>query len=161
MGGVAEGFADVPRPGAYFIEVVDGNNDARSPEPATLATVFSPIADTLEPNDKFGAAAPFAIGETIHANILPRGDADWYLLEAPAAGTFVVTVDEVDEELDIVVRLWDGEAAASSWVSPPRKGGVTEAEFAAPAPGFYRLELADSNNDARSKNPYRLTIGFE
>ncbi|MEX0697210.1 MAG: caspase family protein [Dongiaceae bacterium] len=161
MGGVAEGFADLPRADTYFIEVVDGNNDARSPEPATLGTVFTPVADTQEPNNGFGTAAPFAIGESIHANILPRGDTDWYLLEAPAAGTFVVTVDEVDEELDIVVRLWDREANAGTWIAPPRKGGVTEAALPVPAAGTYRLELADSNHDARSRNPYRLTIGFE
>jgi hypothetical protein len=161
MGGVAEGYADLPSAGTYFIEVVDGNNDARSPEPATLGTTFTPVADTQEPNNTFGTAAPFAIGESIHANILPRGDTDWYLLEAPAAGTFVVTVDEVDEELDIVVRLWDREANAGNWVAPPRKGGVTEAAFPVPAAGTYRLEAADSNHDARSRNPHRLTIGFE
>jgi hypothetical protein len=160
MGGAAEGFADLPRSGAYFIEISDGNNDARSPIPATLSTAFVPVADTSEPNDSFGAAAPLNAGEPIQANILPQADQDWYLLEAAAAGTFVVTVDEVAEDLDIAVRLWDGEANASNWVVPPRKGGVTEAEFPVPTAGLYRLELADANNDARSSVPYRLTIEF-
>ena len=41
-GGLTEGFADLPRPGTYYLEVRDGNNDDRSIEPATLKTVFTP-----------------------------------------------------------------------------------------------------------------------
>jgi hypothetical protein len=159
MGGVAEGFADLPAAGVYFIEITDGNNDARSAEPAVLRTTFTPVADTLEPNGSFGAAKAAPIGE-MSANILPIGDQDWYLLEAPSAGSFMVTVDEVDESLDIAVRLWNREAVPGNWVVPARKGGVTEAEFPVPAAGPYRLEVADSNNDARSPNPFRLSIGF-
>lgn len=160
-GGATEGFADLPRGGSYFVEVTDGSNDERSVVPATLSTAFTPVADVVEPsNNSFGQAKPLKLGEPVEANILPQGDTDWYLLEAPAAGSFIVTVDEVDEALDVVVRLWNAEAAPGNWVGPPRKGGVTEAEFSVPAAGLYRLEVADSNNDARSRNPFRLTVGF-
>lgn len=159
-GGDTEGFADLPRPGSYFIEVADGSNDDRSVVPAILSTVFTPIADTTEPNNTFGQAALLKLGEPIEANILPQGDADWYLIEAPAAGFFFVTVVQVDETLDIAVRLWDAEATPGNWVVPPRPGGVTEAEFSVPAAGLYRLEVADSYNDARSKNPFRLQVDF-
>jgi hypothetical protein len=160
QGGATEGFADLPRPGPYFIEVTDGNSDARSVTPATLSTLFTPIADTAEPNNTFGQAAPLQIGEPVLTNILPQGDADWYLLEAPSAGSFFVTADEVDPELDIAVRLWNAEATPGNWAVPPRKGGVTEAEFSVPAAGLYRLEVSDSNNDARSRNPFRLLVQF-
>jgi uncharacterized caspase-like protein len=160
QGGATEGFADLPRPGPYFIEVTDGNNDARSVIPATLSTAFTPIADTSEPNNTFGQAASLKIGEPVQSNILPIGDADWYLLEAPAAGSFFVTADEVDPELDIAVRLWNAEATPGNWAVPPRKGGVTEAEFSVPAAGLYRLEVTDANNDARSRNPFRLLVEF-
>ncbi len=159
-GGVTEGFADLPRAGAYFIEVTDGNNDERSVLPATLSTAFSPVADTLEPNNTYGQAVPIKLGEPLATNILPQGEEDWYLIEAPAAGTFIVTAEEVDENLDVAVRLWNAEAGASDWVGPPRKGGVTEAAFKVPAAGHYRLEVADANNDARSKNPFRLKVDF-
>ena len=160
-GGVTEGFADLPHAGTYFIEVTDGNNDDRSVLPATLSTTFTPVADTLEPNNAFGQAAPLGLGEPIRANILPQSDEDWYLVAAPGPGAFTVTVDEVDENLDIAVRLWNAEAAvAGDWVGPPRKGGVTEAEFKVPAAGLYRLQVADSNNDARSNKPYRIEVDF-
>src|SRR6185295_11907883 len=104
-GGVTEGFADLPRPGVYFIEVVDGNNDERSVEPATLSTIFTPALDSFEPNNSFGHAAPLALDKPYRANILPQGDSDWYLVEAPSAGKFSVVIDEVDPALDVSVRL--------------------------------------------------------
>jgi uncharacterized caspase-like protein len=161
-GGVTEGFADLPRPGVYFIEVADGNNDERSVQPATLSTVFTPSVDPFEPNDGYGQAAPLSLGEPHQANILPQGDNDWYLIEAPRAGTFVVTVDQVDPALDINVRLWNAEAGVvADWRGPPRPGGVTDAEFTVPVAGLYRLQVADGNNDARSKNPYRIKVDFK
>lgn len=161
-GGVAEGFTDLPAPGVYYIQIADGNNDARSIDPATLVTAFASVADAaLEPNDSFGNAVPLKLGEPVIANILPRGDADWYAIEAPRAGSFVVTVDEVDEDLDIAVSLWDADVRGGSWIGPSRKGGVTEAALAVPAAGIYHLAVADSNNDARSVNPYRILVEFE
>ncbi|MEX0852137.1 MAG: PPC domain-containing protein, partial [Bauldia sp.] len=160
-GGVTEGIADLPMPGIYFIQVSDGNNDARSVTHATLTTAFTPIAEAFEPNNSFGSAVPIELGESYRATILPRGDVDWYLLEAPRAGSFVITVDEVDEDLDIYVNLTDAEANAGGWFGPPRKGGVTEAELAVPAAGLYRLQIADGNNDARSAVPFRLRVDFK
>ncbi len=160
MGGVAEGFADLPLAGTYYIEITDGNRDERSIEHATLSTTFTPIADTHEPNNGFGAVAPLTLGTPFYANVLPRGDSDWYLLEAPRAGTFHVVIDEVDEDLDVYVRLWDAEAQAGSWFGPPRPGGVTEAELQVPAAGAYRLQVTDGNNDARSAVPFRVSVDF-
>jgi hypothetical protein len=160
-GGVTEGFADLPSAGVYFIEVSDGRSDDRSVGHATLATKFTATDDPLEPNDSYGSARPLTLGAPHRAHILPRGDTDWYLLEAPRSGEFAVTVDEVDPALDIFVRLWNAEAQViRDWVGPPRPGGVTEAAFAVPGAGIYRLEVADGRNDARSPNPFRIQVDF-
>jgi uncharacterized caspase-like protein len=159
-GAVTEGIADLPAPGIYYLQIADGNNNARSIKHATLSTAFTPIAESSEPNDSFSQAAPIELGVPYLATILPRGDQDWYLLKAPRAGSFVVTVDEVDENLDIYVRLHDAEGQGGSWYGPPREGAVTEAEIAVPAPGYYRLLVADGNNNARSAKPYRLVVDF-
>lgn len=160
-GGVAEGFADLPTAGAYYIEISDGSSDARAIEHATLSTVFTPVADAHEPNDSYGSPSPLAYGTPIRANILPLGDADWYRLDADRAGTFRVVIDEVDKDLDVYVRLWDGEVRASGWVGPPRAGGVTEADLAVEGAGTYRLEVKDGSSDARSPVPYRIRVDFE
>jgi uncharacterized caspase-like protein len=160
-GGVTEGFADLPSAGVYYIEVSDGRSDDRSVQHATLATKFTPAEDPLEPNDSFGAAKPFKLGTPHNAYILPRGDTDWYLLEAPRAGEFAVTVDEVDPSLDIFVRLWNAEAKViKDWVGPPRAGGVTEAAMAVPGAGTYRLEVSDGRSDSRSSKPFRIRVDF-
>ncbi len=160
-GGLTEGFADLPSAGTYYIELTDGRSDDRSIVHATMKTVFTPAYDRLEPNNTFGTARPVEVGTTRMSYILPRGDTDWYLLEAPRAGAFLITVDQVDKELDIHVRIWDAEGAASSWVGPPRPGGVTEARLPISGPGRYRLEITDGRSDARSATPFRVHVGFE
>jgi len=159
-GGLTEGFADLPRAGVYFIEIVDGNDDARAIEHATLRTMFTATADPLEPNDTFGAAKPVETGGSHAAFILPQSDVDWYALDAKQPGELIVTVDEVDPALDIWVRLWDENGVAGNWFGPPRPGGVTDAAIPVPAAGRYWLELADGNNDARSAKPFRVSFGF-
>ena len=159
-GGVTEGFADLPSAGVYFIEVSDGRSDDRSVQHATLATKFTATDDPLEPNNSFGAARALNLGTPRRAHILPRGDTDWYLLEAPRSGEFVVTVDEVDPALDIWVRLWNAEAQAGQWFGPPRPGGVTEASIAVAGAGTYRLEVSDGRSDARSAKPFRILVDF-
>ncbi len=160
-GGLTEGFVDLATEGSYFIEVADGNNDARSIDHATLKTVFTATGDRFEPNNSFGAARAVSPGDILHATMLPQGDADWYLVDVPRAGELLVVIDEVDPELDMHVRLWNSEGKAGSWVGPPRKGGVTEARLPVDGPGHYRLEVRDGNNDARSPNPFRVEIGFQ
>ena len=160
-GGLTEGFVDLPGPGTYFLELSDGRSDERSIEHATLKTVFTPTEDPLEPNNSYGQARPFPVGQSHLAHILPRGDADWYLLDAPRPGAFLVTVEDVDKALDIHVRLWDAEGSAGSWVGPPRPGGLTDARLPVEKAGLYRLELVDGRGDARSPVPFRVSVQFE
>ena len=155
-GGLTEGVADLPRAGSYFIEVSDGYSDERSIRHAVLRTQLTPTDDPLEPNDSYGAAKPLRSGEAHKAYILPRGDVDWFAVEAAAAGELSVVVDEVDPALDIFVRLWDTDGNAGQWIGPPRPGGVTEARLPIAKAGTYRLEVADGNSDQRSANPFRI-----
>jgi uncharacterized caspase-like protein len=159
-GGLTEGTVDLAAAGAYFIEVADSYSDARSIDHATLRTAFTPTGDALEPNNSFGSAKRVAPGTVLAATMLPQGDADWLLVDAPAAGEITVLVEDVPPELDVVVRLWNADAQAGNWISPLRLGGVTDAVFAVPGPGSYRIELRDSYDDARSPRPFKVSVGF-
>ncbi len=159
-GAVTEAIVDLPGPGIYYLQIWDGSSNARSIEPALLTTRFTPIAETLEPNDSFSMARPIKLGEPYFGNILPVGDYDWYLLEAPRAGTFVVNVDDVDDKLDIYATLYDAEVRGSSALGPPREGAATEAEFEVPAAGLYRLRLHDGSSNSRSAKPFRFQVDF-
>jgi hypothetical protein len=160
-GGLTEGFADLPSAGTYFLEIVDGHSDDRSIQHATLKTVFTSTHDPFEPNNSFGQAKPVAVGSTFEAYILPKKDTEFYLLEAPRAGEFVVTIDSVDKALDLNVRLFDAEGKAGGWTGPPRPGGTTEARLAVKSPGPYRLQVVDGHSDARSSKPFTVNIRFE
>jgi uncharacterized caspase-like protein len=161
MGGVTEGFADLPAAGTYFLEIVDGSNNDRSIEPAILKTAFRSTFDPLEPNDSFGAASPLPLGEPHTAFILPRGDHDWLRLDLDRPGTLSVSVEDVDPELDVVFRLWTADGQAGNWFAPARAGGPVYAEIPIAEPGVYRLELADGNNNARSPNGFTVLATYE
>mgnify|MGYP006206491167 CR=1 FL=1 len=103
---------------------------------------------------------PIELGAPYWATILPRGDSDWYVVEAPRPGSFVVTVDEVDDNLDIYATLFDAETAQGGSYGPPREGAATEAEFAVPAAGPSRLRLHDGSSNGRSAKPFRVTVDF-
>jgi hypothetical protein len=64
-----------------------------------LAITTQNAYDTFEPNDNILSASPITIGKRIEANIMDRGDADYYRLETQAAGTLVVFVENASSTL--------------------------------------------------------------
>lgn len=159
-GGLTEGYADLPAAGLYFVEVADGNHDARSVQHATLSSRFVAAADSHEPNGSFGSAAPVPLAGSARLHILPRGDTDWLSIAAPEPGTLAITVDEVPEPLDLVFRIHDANGVAGAWNGPFVKGGGGETRVVLPAAGTYRIEIADSNHDARSPLPFSISWTF-
>ena len=150
---------DLSAPGGYWIEVVDGRNDARSISPYHLTLGFTPSGDSAESNDRFGAAAPIALGAVIQGTLFPKGDSDWYRIDAPAAGDIEVSITHVDKDLDLIFRVWNANRdVVQNWVSPLAKGGDTVGAATLKEAGRYFIELRDGRNDGRSIQPYTLTI---
>jgi uncharacterized caspase-like protein len=160
-GGLTEGSVDLPRAGTYYLEVRDSGDDGRSIEPATLKTVFTPTANSNEPNNTYGEATPVDItGETV-AQILPLADGDWQVFYAEAAGELDVEITGVPENLDISFRVLDAERAEIQyWINAPRPGGDTSGTVALPHAGWYWMEIRDGNNDARSPLPFTVKRTF-
>ena len=157
-GGVTEGFADFPAAGTYFLEIVDGRDDDRAIEHAVLKTTFRATPDPLEPNNKLGNAAALAVGTAHRGYILPRGDVDWYRIEADRAGTLAVAIEEVDEALDIAFRArnQNGDVIVD-WIVPPRAGAPVFGDIPVTTPGVILLEVVDSRSDARAAVPYVIS----
>jgi hypothetical protein len=162
QGGVTEGFADLPEAGTYFLQIVDGGDNARAIEPAVLKTHFRPTNDPLEPNNSFGHAAALPLGIPHTAYILPRGDHDWFALDLDRPGTLEVAVENVDEDLDVVFRLWtlDGSVVLD-WQRPMRAGGPVYATIPIAEAGQYRLQVADGGDNARSAEGFTILATFE
>jgi hypothetical protein len=127
-----------------------------------LTTRFTPTIASYEPNDTFGTATEVPLVGSNADYILPKGDGDWEVFYVPAAGKVGVTVDEMPEVLDVVVRILDSDQRdLTGWIAPPRPGGVTSGNVAIEKPGWYWMEIRDGSNDARSPNPFKITRMFK
>ena len=158
VGGELNASFDLPAPGRYCLEVRDGGNDARAIEPYTLQTKFTPTGDGFEPNGSFAAAKPLGTDTTVTASLLPKGEVDWYRIEAKRQGRLEIKVTKVPPALDISLRLWNADKSAiTSWVKPSTAGGDTLAQFDLPSTGLFFLEVRDGSNDAASPAPYTMT----
>lgn len=160
-GGVLEATMDLPAPGEYVLELRDGRNDAGSGDPYRIRLAFTPTADRGENNDQFGRATPIPTDADIQANILPKGDSDWYAVDVPAQGQLDVTITSVPVNLDLSYRVWNSNRDVShNWISPLAKGGETHGINDLPRAGRYVIEVRDGRNDDRSPDPYRLQLAF-
>jgi hypothetical protein len=152
-------WADLSSPGPYVIEVRDGSSNARSAEPYEMVASLDQTADVGEPNDKVTTATPMALGAPLRAAILPRGDADLYRIEAPAGGTLVIDIDESPAPLNMAFRVLNADGRqVRGWQTAPTTGARIAGTLALPSPGSYLVEVRDGSSNARSPDPYRLTV---
>lgn len=160
-GGDTTVVVDLPTPGAHFLEVRDGGNDAASVRAFRLRVAFRPSPDDFEPNNDYGNTRPLALDATAKATILPKGDSDWYELKVEEQGTLEVKVTEVPATLDVCVRLWNGEKQPfTEWFKPIGPGSDTTANIDIKSGGRYKLEVRDGGDDERSLDPYSLQLSF-
>jgi hypothetical protein len=156
-----DGWADLPAPGAYVLEVRDGYNNARSAAPYRLQADFTAVADPAEPNDAIAEATPLAFGQTVAANILPQRDADFYRVTAPGRGTLRLAFPQAPPELDMAVRVLRSDGGlVANWQGAKASGQTFSGSADLPAAGTYLLEVRDGYNNARSPAPYRFTVTF-
>lgn len=155
-GGDTTGVVDLA-PGRYYLELAENNGDARSVQPFTLATGFVAAVDAPDENGTLASATPIELDKTIVGNILPRGDADWYVVEIPVTGTLYTAITNVAPELDMVYRVWNAqESVIADWVVPEGLGKNTLGSATIAEPGRFFIEVRDSYDDARSSQPYWL-----
>lgn len=160
-GGNTTGFVDLPEPGRYALEVVDGGSDARAIQPFSVTLTFTRAVDAFEPNNNFGSASALGIDRAVQANLLPQGDNDWYYLDVTHQGELQLSVTQAPANLDINVRVWNANKdAISNWFAPLAKGGNVTDTIDLPASGRYYLEVVDGGSDARSIQPYTLGTKF-
>ena len=160
-GGVLEGWYDIPAPGAYWLELRDGYNDAESAAPIDLKLAFTPQEDGYEPNNSPREARVLAANGAHRLNILPRGEGDWFLFQLDRPGLLNVRATNVPPDLDIAMRLLNyDQVDISGWISAARPGGDTDASIAVKQPGLYLLEVRDGYNDGRSGAAFTLESKF-
>lgn len=160
-GGDTYAVADLPRPGTYFLEVRDGDNNERSVEPFTLRTTFTENVDVSEPHNLLSAAYPIAENSELDMTIFPRGDVDWLAVTVDQPGMLELEATRSPSNLDIAFRVLDGERnIIMNWLTAPRKGGQNYAFADFARPGTYFVEVRDGSNDDRSIDPFKLNTTF-
>ncbi len=153
----AEAHLELAEPGTYVLEIRDRKNEARSPQRLRITPTFAATGDVHEPNPSFGRAAAIDIAGRLEATTFPRGDIDWFRVEAADQGTLTMTLTGAPDGIQPNVRLWNGEASAlTGWEK--LDGGV--AEFDLKSAGTYRLEIRDAGNDGASTEPWGFDLAF-
>ncbi len=155
-------WADLKAPGRYIVEVRDGGNSARAPEPYEMTVTLDQTADTDEPNDDLASATPLAFGAPIKANILPRGDADHYAIDVPHQGELTVGFSTSPAALDMAFRVLDGNGRQVwGWQGASAAGEPFASWADLKSPGPYIVEVRDGGNSARAPEPYEMTVSLD
>ncbi|MFZ1481016.1 MAG: hypothetical protein WAT25_09630, partial [Paracoccaceae bacterium] len=154
-----EGIVDIKTPGAYVIEVRDGNNSSQSPDQYQMITTFVPTADTGEPNDALSMATVLAFNAPVKANILPVGDVDYYAVNLPRQGELTVSFPVAPPGANMAFRVRNETGAVvRDWQTSPQDGVAFTAIVDIKAPGLYYVEVRDGSDNARSALPYELVV---
>ncbi|UXX82409.1 hypothetical protein [Roseovarius pelagicus] len=153
---------DISAAGTVMIEVRDAYNDADSPTSYVMQTSFVPTQDHGEPNDDLAQATPLAWNVETRANILPKGDADHYVVTAPRQGRMTVLFTESGPETAMTFRVLEASGAVlRTWQTAASSGAIHQAWVDLPKPGRYVIEVRDSYNDARSATPYVIVAALD
>jgi len=152
---------DLARPGVYFLQFADSNNDATAAATFSVTLGFEPVADLHEPNDRIDLAKHIALDGTFPINLLPRGEHDFFKLTAPSPGSLIVSMTDAPKTIDAAFRLLDGNGTEMQyWLVAPRPGGDNVAVVDLPRPGVYYLDVADSGGDGSDIAPLSFSTRF-
>lgn len=143
----------VPEAGTYHVAVHDDHDDGESDEPIELRVDFVEPFDPQEPNDTPEEAAEQKLDAVATVAVFPRGDRDWFRVEAPGSGYLEVHARDVPDGVGPEVLFtqhdeWSGERSdLRGWVDVPAAVFLPEA-------GTYHVALRDDHDNARSRDTF-------
>ena len=128
-----------------------------SPSSYILSTSLVPVNDTHEPNGNYGDATPLASLNRAQGYIFPRGDQDWFAIEASQATNVNLIVSDLAQNLQPRIDIFD--LSKSHLASKSGTPGVQlELEYSLPAAGTYLVRVMEAGGDDEATEPYTLTI---
>ena len=153
--------ADLPSAGEYWLHIGDRNDRGESAEVYGLQLGFRPSADEGEPNANRRDAAAIDPTMSVQANILPRGDRDWFVMEVPDQGQLELHISAAPEKLALWIEVYDADArriAGPFYAARPGVENLASADL--PKAGRYFLHIGDRNDAERAIEPYQLETRF-
>ncbi len=128
---------------------------------AAGVTLTQTLTAEKEPNNTFGTANPAAANGAISGSIDPQRDDDWFVLDVDQPGLLDVKVTNVPPDLDITVRVFNGEVyPICDWLKPVKPGAETTGRVDIPRRGRYFVQVVDGGGNAASAQPYALGLDF-
>lgn len=126
-----------------------------------IAAPETPVSREVEPNNRFSQANPIAPTGTVAGTIDPIRDHDWYQLSIDTPGRLRVLITAVPADMNYAFQVWTADKEVSAgWQSASQPGTDTDVNVDLPDAGTYFLELAQSNDNAASAQPYQLQTTF-
>jgi hypothetical protein len=145
-------------PDTVFVSIREWGMDSESPTPYALSAWFETADefDFLQRNDDFDHATPIAPGETVRGSYDPRGDLDYYVLEADFPGILRV---KVKSGMETHLRIYNSQRKLVT------EQGVYANNTAHLAPnvaaGLWYVVVGEWGNDRAGTVPYELTAELE
>ena len=176
-------------PGAaatFFLAVAPGQdyrvavaNDGAFAEPYTytLATTYTPVPDSSEPNDTLGAATPLTVGAPLQAYLFagrhgaeddPAAYDDYYRFSA--VGSVTIRIEDVPSDVAPRLTLYGSDGNEAARVATGIRGGTLVLKaLMLPGPGDPVVRVAPWSDAPQSMGrgpampdhftrPYKLTV---
>ena len=148
---------DLPLAGQYVLEVREKNSKS-STEDYLLDTSYVPVRDALEePNNRVETAFPIIADRPIRGSILPKGDVDYYIFDAPQAGEWSIVIENQPPNHQIELGVYP--AYGGSWYPDRSEKGDNKLVVDLPRSGRYILKVNEVNSK-RSVSGYDLGTVF-
>ncbi len=148
----------VAGPDTLYIAIREWDDNDASPSPYALSAWFEPADefDFLVRNDDFDHATPIMPGEMVRGSYDPRGDHDFYVLEADFPGILRVKVKSAQQTH---LRIYDAQRNRVA------EQGVYGGQTAQLAPnisaGTWYIMVGEWDDNAAGTIPYELTAELE
>ncbi len=148
---------DLPAAGRYILRIIDGVG-GRSVERYDVTTSFRPTGDTGEPNPNAAMATPIPASGRISGTILPTGDQDYFIFDAPQGGRFSAVI--ANQPQGFSLGLGVHPAGGGNWLGDTSPKGDGQLVVDLPGPGRYILRIIDGNG-GRSPQAYSVTTSLQ
>ncbi|MBM9538732.1 hypothetical protein, partial [Desulfobulbus alkaliphilus] len=103
-------------------------------------------------------ATPITGTTSLIGTILPAGDRDHYLFEAPHHGEWTITTQAAPPGVELAIGVFPYPSGA--WLSDRARDDSNKLVVDLPEPGKYVLRVSGRTRSMRSVEPYRLMLEF-
>jgi hypothetical protein len=150
---------DLPSPGRYVLRTWAADGAMRSIEPYRLGLDFIASTDPHEPNNSIADAPAINGTGDLTGTVLPRGDKDEFIFNAPRAGLWKIRQNKTPENLELNYGVYPHPNGGWLRNTAATDDGLLAVEI--PKAGKYVLRVWGKTGNMRSIEPWEMWLEFE